>query len=223
MAREYSDRPLTPGVVTIWYRAPELLLGTKYYTPAVDIWSAGLILAELLLSAPCLTGETPLEQLSLIVKLLGSPTPEDIAALTAMGCPELVRWRRETSSGRVDNVERRFHTDTSVETVGFLRGILKWDPGARWTAAEALGHAKSKYAKGGELWWKESPRAIDKELLPTFPEVRNGVAVGMTRRDKEDHIATTGNSPSGAKDHGYVFDFDGPESVRRPAKRHRGI
>ena len=71
MARAYNPRPLTPGVVTVWYRSPELLLGTKHYTPSVDLWSAGLVLAEMLLSAPCLTGETPLEQLSLIVKLLG--------------------------------------------------------------------------------------------------------------------------------------------------------
>ena len=223
MAREYSDRPLTPGVVTIWYRAPELLLGTKYYTPAVDIWSAGLILAELLLSAPCLTGETPVEQLSLIVKLLGSPTAEDLAALSTMGCPELIRWRRETSTGRVDNLERRFGPDTSTETVAFLRGLLKWDPGARLTAAEALGHTRSKYARAGELWWKERPKAIEKELLPTFPEVRNGVVVGMGSQSHDDAESSARALPTSGRDQGYIFDFGGPGSVRRPAKRQRAL
>src|SRR5437667_2053493 len=109
MAREYSPRPLTPGVVTIWYRSPELLLGTSHYTPSVDLWSAGLILAELLLCTPLLPGDTEVQQLALIVKLLGTPTPSSMAALSAMGCPDLSRWRREQlPQGRVDNLERRF-------------------------------------------------------------------------------------------------------------------
>lgn len=225
MAREYSPRPLTPGVVTIWYRAPELLLGTKYYTPSVDMWSAGLILAELLLSTPCLTGGTPIEQLSLIVKLLGSPTTSDLAALSEMGCPELIRWRRESlASGRVDNVERRFRTATSDETVKFLKGLLKWDPRARWTPIEALGKCKGSNAKEAERWWSESPRAVDKEFLPTFPEVRNGVAVGGAAKE---HNApsrhNTAAGPTVSKDLGYVFDFDSGGPLRRPAKRPRAV
>ena len=129
------------------------MLGTKYYTPSVDIWSAGLVLAELLLCTPCLTGETAVEQLSLIVKLIGSPTAEDLAALSAMGCPELLRWRRESlAAGRADNLERRFLTSTSSETVNALKGFLKWDPHARWTAAEAQGIGKSRYAAAAQRW-----------------------------------------------------------------------
>lgn len=219
MAREYSPRPLTPGVVTIWYRAPELLLGTKYYTLSVDIWSAGLVLAEMLFSNPCLTGETPLDQLSLIVKLLGSPSADDLAALSEMGCPELIKWQRESlPTGRADNLKRRFLAGTSMETVNFLKGLLKWDPRARWTASAALAKCKGSFASEAERWWKESPRAIEKALLPTFPEVRNGVVIGMVDRSKivARHVVT----PSAASDHGYVFDFDG-QSALRPAKRHR--
>ncbi len=170
MARAYSPRPLTPGVVTVWYRSPELLLGTKNYGPAVDMWSAGLVLAELLLNTPCLTGETTIEQLSLILKLLGSPTGDDLAAFSAMGCPELIKWRRESlNMGRVDNIERRFLNETSPETVTMLKGCLRWNPQARFTATEALAKSRSKHAATAERWWKESPRAIGKELLPTFP------------------------------------------------------
>lgn len=222
MARGYTPRPLTPGVVTIWYRAPELLLGTKYYTPSVDLWSAGLVLAELLQSAPCLTGETPIDQLLLIVKLLGSPMPDDLATLSAMGCPELIRWRRESlTSGRPDNLERRFLAETTPETVNFLKGLLKWDPQARWTAAETLGRGKSRYAAMAAKWWSESPRTINKDLLPTYPEIRNGVAVrGMEHRTKGGDPGGTKNAVKESTD-GYVFDFDGQSSVRRPAKRPR--
>ena len=217
MARAYSPRPLTPGVVTIWYRAPEVLLGTKYYTSSVDLWSAGLVLAELLLSTPCLTGESAIEQLSLIVKLIGSPTPDDHAALSAMGCPDLIRWRREgLATGRADNLERKFLSETSQETVDVLRGLLKWDPQARWTAAEALGKGRSVYAEKGERWWRASPRAVNKELLPTFPEVRNtkdAKSIAERARVNATEPATDGSA--------FIFDFGDEGPVRRPSKRPR--
>ena len=210
-------------MVTIWYRSPELLLGTKYYNPSIDLWSAGLVLAELLQSAPCLTGETPIEQLSLIIKLLGSPTPDDLAALSSMGCPELIRWRREgLASGRADNLDRRFLADTSPETVTFLRGLLTWDPNARWTASEALGTGRTRFAETAEKWWKESPRAVDKTLLPTFPEVRN--MENMTNQGTLDveiagRAGKKGSNKLGGGD--YVFDFGDEYNLQRPAKRVR--
>lgn len=225
MARAYSVRPLTPGVVTIWYRAPEVLLGTKHYTPAVDIWSSGLVLAELLQSEPCLTGETPVDQLALIVKLLGSPSPDDMAALSTMGCPGLIRWRRESpATGRPDNIERKFLADSTTETVNVLRGLLTWNPQARWTAMEALGRGKSDFAVLGEEWWKESPRATNKELLPTYPEIRNGTSLkALQHRGREDEVRASQADRGGAKAKagGYVFDFGEDRNVHRPSKRPR--
>ena len=182
------------------------------------------MLAELLQSAPCLTGETPIEQLSLITKLLGSPSQDDLAALSAMGCPELIRWRREgLALGRADNLDRRFLANTSPETVAFLRGLLRWDPNARWTAGEALGIGKSRFAATAGNWWKESPRAIDKALLPTFPEVRNAETVqnmanhGKSHVEKSGHVGKKENAGNGE----YVFDFGEESSLQRPAKRPR--
>ena len=182
------------------------------------------MLAELLQSAPCLTGETPIEQLSLIVKLLGSPNPDDLAALSAMGCPELIRWRREgLASGRADNLDRRFLVNTSSETVVFLRGLLTWNPNARWTAGEALGTGRSRFAATAEKWWKESPRAIDKELLPTFPEVRNAEKVQTTTmnhgRAEVEIAGRVGKNNAGGGE--YIFDFGEEGGLRRPVKRPR--
>ena len=226
MARVYSPRPLTPGVVTIWYRAPELLLGTKQYSTAVDMFSAGLVLAELLQNEPCLAGDTPVDQLSLIVKLLGSPNPDDFATLSSMGCPDLIWWRRESlATGRADNVERRFLTLSTPGTVKVLKGMLAWNPQNRWTATEVLGRGRSKYAATGEDWWKESPRAVERELLPTYPEIRNGAALsGLQHRSKGANFEQTQAGPSGnleGKPGSYVFDFESERSVRRPAKRPR--
>ncbi|KTW25868.1 hypothetical protein T552_03142 [Pneumocystis carinii B80] len=62
MAREYRDNGMTPRVVTIWYRSPELLFGKKNYTSSVDLWSVGCILGELMTSAPLFPGKDEAEQ-----------------------------------------------------------------------------------------------------------------------------------------------------------------
>ena len=65
---------MTPRVVTLWYRAPELLLQARTQTTSVDMWAAGCILGELLGHRPLLPGRSELGQLELIVDLLGTPS-----------------------------------------------------------------------------------------------------------------------------------------------------
>ncbi|EKG10312.1 hypothetical protein MPH_12593 [Macrophomina phaseolina MS6] len=229
MAREWAPRPLTPGVVTIWYRAPELLLGCSRYTPSVDIWSAGLFVGELLLQMPVLDGNNELEQLSQIVKLLGSPKSEDIRVLSSMGCPDLIRWQQESMpSGRADNLERRFLSRSSKGTVGFLSGLLRWDPKARWTASEALGKSRSKFAAAAEEWWRESPRAVARELLPTFPVVKPDPDDDLVSHKDSNDNASSGKrqkASEGAETEfgGFIFDFSSAEPATKlpPRKRRR--
>ncbi|CAI9764111.1 unnamed protein product [Fraxinus pennsylvanica] len=69
-----QKQPLTSRVVTLWYRAPELLLGATEYGVAIDMWSAGCILAELFAGKPIMPGRTEVEQMHKIFKLCGSPS-----------------------------------------------------------------------------------------------------------------------------------------------------
>ncbi|XP_011006181.1 PREDICTED: probable serine/threonine-protein kinase At1g54610 isoform X2 [Populus euphratica] len=69
-----QSQPLTSRVVTLWYRAPELLLGATEYGPGIDMWSAGCILAELFAGKPIMPGRTEVEQMHKIFKLCGSPS-----------------------------------------------------------------------------------------------------------------------------------------------------
>jgi len=75
LARVYGNplKNYTPKVVTLWYRAPELLLGTEQYSTALDIWAVGCIFGELLLNQPIFRGKSEIDQLEQIFKLLGSP------------------------------------------------------------------------------------------------------------------------------------------------------
>lgn len=59
--------------MTLWYRAPELLLGTKFYDCSVDLWAVGCIIGELLNRSPLLPGKTEVDQVKLIFQLLGCP------------------------------------------------------------------------------------------------------------------------------------------------------
>jgi serine/threonine protein kinase len=79
LARLFADNGsnYTNNVVTLWYRAPELLLGATTYDFAVDMWSAGCILAELLARKPILPGKREAEQITLIYQLCGSPNDTD--------------------------------------------------------------------------------------------------------------------------------------------------
>lgn len=67
-----SGNNLTPTVVTLWYRAPELLLGASDYSFGVDMWSVGCILGELLLNKPLMSGEDEMDQIRCIFHLLGA-------------------------------------------------------------------------------------------------------------------------------------------------------
>ncbi|XP_074379004.1 cyclin-dependent kinase G-2-like isoform X2 [Apium graveolens] len=75
MARRYGSpaKPYTQLVVTLWYRAPELLLGAKQYSTAVDMWSVGCIMAELLLNQPLFDGSNEINQIHKIFRMLGTP------------------------------------------------------------------------------------------------------------------------------------------------------
>ena len=97
-----------------------------------------------------------------------------------------------------------------------LKGLLRWDPHARLTAAEALGKGRNTYAKSAQNWWLESPRAVEKELLPTYPEVRNRIDThGLQHRSKADAAGVKDGSGD------YIFDFDDGNTMRRPVKRPR--
>ncbi|XVF73944.1 hypothetical protein PTKIN_Ptkin13bG0021600 [Pterospermum kingtungense] len=71
-----QNQPLTSRVVTLWYRAPELLLGATEYEVAIDLWSSGCILAELFAGKPIMPGRIEVEQMHKIFKLCGSPSEE---------------------------------------------------------------------------------------------------------------------------------------------------
>jgi cell division cycle 2-like len=78
LARTFGEpiKQYTNLVVTLWYRAPELLLGAKKYSKAIDMWSVGCVIAEIILSSPLFVGTNELDQIDKIFKVLGNPTEQ---------------------------------------------------------------------------------------------------------------------------------------------------
>ncbi|XP_011025568.1 PREDICTED: probable serine/threonine-protein kinase At1g54610 [Populus euphratica] len=123
-------RPLTNRVVTLWYRAPELLLGSTDYGVGVDLWSAGCLLAEMFIGRPIMRGRTEVEQLHMIFKLCGSP-PEDYWKI----------MRLPTSFRPTQHYKASFQEafkDFPESSLVLLTTLLALNPAYRGTAASAL-------------------------------------------------------------------------------------
>ena len=73
---------MTEYVVTRWYRAPELLLSCDHYAAAIDVWSVGCILAELLQRKPFFAGKDYMDQLHIILSTVGTPTDAELGFIT---------------------------------------------------------------------------------------------------------------------------------------------
>ncbi|ESQ49569.1 hypothetical protein EUTSA_v10020353mg [Eutrema salsugineum] len=124
---------MTTRVVTLWYRAPELLHGVVEYGVGVDLWSAGCILAELLAGRPIMPGSNEVNQLHRIYKLCGSPSEE--------------YWRKIRLPSHVkppnplpkfDRKVRDVYKAFSPEALSLLDTLLAIDPSQRKTATDAL-------------------------------------------------------------------------------------
>ncbi|KAI5429784.1 hypothetical protein KIW84_034392 [Lathyrus oleraceus] len=82
---------MTEYVVTRWYRAPELLLNCSEYVAAIDVWSVGCILMEIIRKEPLFPGKDYVQQLALITELLGSPNEEDLGFLRSDNAKKYVK------------------------------------------------------------------------------------------------------------------------------------
>ena len=87
--------PYSHEIVTLWYRAPEILLGEPEYTAAVDMWSVGAIFAEMVTSAPLFAGNSEIDQLYKIFKVLGTPDENIWPGVTSLKDYKLSfpKWR----------------------------------------------------------------------------------------------------------------------------------
>lgn len=169
LAREYGSplKQYTNNVVTLWYRAIELLLNTGKYSTPIDIWSIGCIFGELLTGKPLFPGSSEKEQIEIIFKTLGSPNDETWPDYERVRLDSKLKFPHYPRN----DLRNKLTDRKSISRAGLhlWRKLLTYDPGLkkdnnsqrirkptdRITAQEALDHE----------FFTEEPRAVDSTFI----------------------------------------------------------
>ncbi|KAL3671959.1 Glycogen synthase kinase-3 beta [Phytophthora oleae] len=129
-----KNEPNVSYICSRYYRAPELIFGATDYTTAIDIWSLGCVCAELLLGQPLFPGESGVDQLVEIIKVLGTPQREEIEAMnpnyTEFQFPQI----------KAHSWSKIFRSRTPPEAINLLSKMLVYDPKRRAKPLEAAAH-----------------------------------------------------------------------------------
>lgn len=127
-------RTYTHEVVTLWYRAPEILLGGRQYSTGVDMWSVGCIFAEMCTRKPLFPGDSEIDEIFKIFRLLGTPTEDIWPGVTTY--PDFKasfpKWVRDYNVPLCQNLD-----DVGLE---LLESMLVYDPAGRISAKAACNH-----------------------------------------------------------------------------------
>jgi len=128
-------RPLTHEVVTLWYRPPEILLGSQTYAPPVDVWAIGTIFVEMVNKRPLFPGDSEIDQLFKIFRQLGTPNDEIWPGVT-----HLQDWNASFPKWIKTNYAKSVLENLEPAGVDLLEKFLVYSPRDRISAKEALNH-----------------------------------------------------------------------------------
>ncbi|KPJ20051.1 Glycogen synthase kinase-3 beta [Papilio machaon] len=146
--------PNVSYICSRYYRAPELIFGAIDYTTKIDVWSAGCVVAELLLGQPIFPGDSGVDQLVEIIKVLGTPTREQIREMnpnyTEFKFPQIKShpWakymleRMTMPKSATDHQRIRvFRACTPPDAISLVSRLLEYTPGARLSPLQACAHS----------------------------------------------------------------------------------
>ncbi|EGT33496.1 CBN-CDK-1 protein [Caenorhabditis brenneri] len=134
-------RVYTHEVVTLWYRAPEILMGAQRYSMGVDMWSIGCIFAEMATKKPLFQGDSEIDELFRIFRVLGTPTE-----LEWNGVESLPDYKTTFPKWRENYLRDKFYDKKNKEYLidenafSLLEGLLIYDPALRISSKKALVH-----------------------------------------------------------------------------------
>ncbi|KAF2259172.1 serine/threonine-protein kinase crk1 [Lojkania enalia] len=176
LARSFAEpgRPMTHQVITRFYRPLELLYGARHYGGCVDIWSMGIVIAELVIREFFLPSETDIQQVHMITEIFGTPTEE-----TWPGVSMLPNYLPIGPSGFKHPLGTSYFMQRfpllGADGVELLRGMLTVDPAKRFTANEVLRHS----------YWTNAPTPTKKEMLPKAGGGLKAMGEDLKRRGGE--------------------------------------
>ena len=130
-------RSYTHEVVTLWYRAPEILLGSYEYSTPIDIWSIGCIFVEMATKKALFPGDSEIDQIFRIFRILGTPNEENWPGVTS-----LKDFKKSFPIWKNQNISDLFNSNLNMEEKGIdlLMKMLRFNPDERISAKNALEH-----------------------------------------------------------------------------------
>lgn len=133
-------RTYTHEVVTLWYRSPEILLGGRQYSTGVDMWSVGCIFAEMATRKPLFPGDSEIDEIFKIFRILGTPSEEDWPGVTSF--PDFKssfpKWDRKAEEEIISMDGAKVLGDHGLD---LLENLLVYDPAGRISAKQAVHHS----------------------------------------------------------------------------------
>ncbi|KAJ9116624.1 Glycogen synthase kinase 1 [Naganishia adeliensis] len=129
-----AGEPNVSYICSRYYRAPELIFGATNYTTNIDIWSTGCVMAELMLGQPLFPGESGIDQLVEIIKVLGTPSREQIKTMNPNYMEHKFPQIKPHPFSKV------FRPRTPQDAIALITNLLEYTPTARLTAPKALCH-----------------------------------------------------------------------------------
>ena len=121
-------------VVTLWYRAPDVLLGSRNYSTSIDMWSAGCILGEMFAGRPLFPGKSNSDQLLKIFRVLGTPTEQSWPHVS-----EYPDWKKGYPMHAPQPLPAVLPTMDPL-AIDLMAKLLVYPPGLRMSAADTLVH-----------------------------------------------------------------------------------
>ena len=161
----HPGQQLTDYVATRWYRAPELLLGSTKYERSVDIWAIGCIMGELIDGQPLFPGESEIDQLYIIQKVMGPLTPQQMNMF--LRNPRFLGLRFPDMK-RPETLQRKYVGRLTKRALSFMRELLKMAPQERMTGEESLRHpyfeqVRARFSKKEARAKKEKALQLEKQ------------------------------------------------------------
>lgn len=209
-------RSYTHEVVTLWYRSPEILLGSRQYSTPVDMWSVGCIFAEIANGRPLFPGKNDKDQLLKIFQIRGTPSLKSWP-----GMEHLPEYRPNYTQYPGQPLNKLI--PLKAAGLDLLTAFLQYDPAKRMTAAQAIAHPyfKADKKKGQEDEQKRDPSANKEPELQAAAKAKNASAAadasgGALADPAAQPVAAAPNGAAAAAGAGAQDDLGQPDQDMLP-------
>ncbi|XP_058824017.1 glycogen synthase kinase-3 beta-like isoform X2 [Topomyia yanbarensis] len=184
-----QGEPNVSYICSRYYRAPELIFGAINYTTKIDVWSAGCVLAELLLGQPIFPGDSGVDQLVEIIKVLGTPTREQIKEMN----PNYTEFKFPQIKSHP--WQKVFRARTPPDAIALVSRLLEYTPGTRITPIQACAHPFFNELREGN---KTLPSGREFPPLFNFTEQELAIqpSLNLILRPRNPNDAKAGQSSS---------------------------